>query len=204
MAMRHSLMGTGDHWDPFIACNKPLIASERTLYAGEILGHVQEDLAHVIPCAYEGDDLAHPDAKAAIASWCEMRAAEAAEELAGLPIDSDGMVSVQRIMSCTPQTLRNPVGIFWSTDVEHGGILSPPWGSSSGPATLLTARISHEDVDWQTSCIARMDWYSGPYEKELRLHPGRPLHSVRAHDWNQSLIRIFDDPRPIQDLDWRT
>lgn len=67
---------------------------------------------------------------------------------------------------------------------------------------VLTARVHHSHVDWQTTCVARMDMHSGDYEKEIRLHPERPLLDLRAGTWDQSLIPDRSEPIDLPPLVW--
>src|SRR3546814_1488979 len=45
-----------------------------------------------------------------------------------------------------------------------------PWseGGRDAPTIVIEAQIPVEAIDWQTSCMALMDWYSGDCESELR------------------------------------
>lgn len=131
-----------------------------------------------------------------------MRAEEKRKELLGIVPDADGTITVQRVLASVPSGLRPSLGIFWSSDLAHGGILAAPWKTNGGPEMVLTARVHHSDVDWQTTCVARMDMHSGDYEKEIRLHPGRPLLDVRAGTWDQSLIPDRSEPIDLPPLAW--
>src|SRR3546814_20670600 len=46
-----------------------------------------------------------------------------------------------------------------------------PWseGGRDAPTIVIEAQIPVEAIDWQTSCMALMDWYSGDCESELRV-----------------------------------
>src|SRR3546814_13605765 len=52
-----------------------------------------------------------------------------------------------------------------------------PWseGGRDAPTIVIEAQIPVEAIDWQTSCMALMDWYSGDCESELRVFPGHAI-----------------------------
>jgi len=199
-----SINRRGPHWDALSNTCRPDLVWDGAMHAGDILLAVQEHMQDEIPCSYRGGDLSHPDAMRAIDDWCRIRSDEKAEQLAGLPIDDRGTVFVERVIACRAEDLRSTIGVFWTTDVQHGGILSAPWGSDRTDEILITARIHHSHVDWQASCMARMDWYSGDCELELRLRPDRPLVDVAAWSWDQSLIEGRRRRLVLPDLDWTT
>ena len=199
-----SINRRGPYWDALSMTRRPDLIWDGAEHAADILMAVQEHMQEDIPCTYRGGDPSHPDAMRAIEEWCRIRADDKAEQLAELDVDGDGTVFVERVVACPPETLRSAIGVFWTTDVQHGGILSAPWGSDRTHEILITARVHHSHVDWQASCMARMDWYSGDCELELRLRPGRPLVDVAAWSWDQSLIEDRRRRLVLPDLDWTT
>lgn len=202
-AMSDWMTGTPVHWDPAIARHRPEVIVQGPLVARDMLAAMRGE-----PEPDHGPDtrrvrpLSGRDASE-IREWAAMRAVEKRRELRDIPIPQDGRIEVQRLLACAAGDLLPALGIFWTTDIWHGGILTAPWGTGGGEI-LLTARVHVDDVDWATSCLTRMDWHSGDYEKELRLRPGRPLSHVRAESWDQSLIRRNGRGIVIPDLDWTT
>lgn len=192
----------GPYWDLDSCVRRPDLKWEGAFHAADILMAVREHMADIIPCSYRGDDLTHPDAQKAIHDWCRKRAEDKAEQLGQLEVHEDGTIFVERVIGCRPENLRSDVGVFWTTDVQHGGILNAPWAVDDTEEMLVTARVHHSHVDWQKSCMARMDWYSGDCELELRLLPGRPLRDVAAWTWNQSLIVDARRRLILPDMDW--
>lgn len=189
-----SLDGSGPFWDPIALELRPDLHGDTTAGA-ETLSEIRKRLRDAC-IRRDGTRRRHGSpAHVDIALWCDMRAEEKREELLGIVPDADGMITLQRVLAAEPSGLRPSLGIFWSSDLAHGGILAAPWKTNGEPEMVLTARVHHSDVDWQTTCVARMDIYSGDYEKEIRLHPGRPLLDVRAGTWDQSLIP--DRSKPI-------
>lgn len=194
------LTGTPVHWDPAVALRRPELADQGV--------HVGRDLLRTMR---GGDgrngrttDPTIPANAAAVHEWAERAATTAAADLRDLTIDRDGRIHVQRVMGCSVDALRASLGVFWTSDIGHGGILSAPWEPDARVEILVTARVHLLDVDWPTTLLARMDWHSGEYEKELRLEPGRPLVDVRAERWDQSLIRHEGLRLVLPDLDWTT
>ena len=202
--MAASMSGDGPFWDPVALARRPGLADEATLYAGDVVAFVRDHMPDAVPHTASEPGPRHPDHRDAIRAWCATRAEEAIAQLTGLAIDARGTIAVERVLACDPADLRSALGVFWSTDVQHGGILAAPWGTPGSPEILVTARIHHDDVDWATSCVARMEWYSGDDERELRLHPGRPLLDVRAWSWDQTLILRNRRGLVLPDLDWTT
>lgn len=205
MVVGLSINGRGEFWDAHAVACRPELEGEGPCHAGDILLAVQEDLSHLVVCSYEGNDLDHPEAIRAIEDWAAIRANEKAEQLAGIEIAEDGTVAVQRVISTHVEGLRPALGVFWTSDFEEADIGTCPWRKESAPTLLISARVHHTAIDWQVSCMARMDWYSGDCELELRLRPGHRLHSVTAVQWLDEEERYAGDrPVVLPDLDWTT
>lgn len=205
MVVAMSINGQGEFWDRHALTCRPELDGEGGLHAGDILLAVREHLSDEIACTYAGDDVGHPDAIRAIEDWATLRAHEKADQLSGIEIADDGSIAVQRAISCRVEALRPALGVFWTSDVAQADIDTSPWHDGDEPTMLVSARVHHDDVDWQTSCMARMDWYSGDCELELRLKPGRRLHQVGAVDWLDERRRNGTlDPIILPDLDWTT
>jgi hypothetical protein len=194
------LTGTPVHWDPAIAMRRPELAHQGVHVGRDLLRTIRGEGGRGI----RGTDPTTSANAGAVREWTERSARKAAADLRAVPIGNDGRIDVQRVMGCSVETLRASLGVFWTTDIGHGGILSAPWEPDARVEILVTARVHLLDVDWHTSLLARMDWHSGDYERELRLEPGRPLVDVRAERWDQSLIR-HEGLRLVEpDLDWTT
>src|SRR3546814_6346736 len=138
--------------------------------------------------AEEGVDPRSPEGIAALRRWTYFRAKTCSEILVRLPV-VDGRVRGHRLIACAPEQLRPALGLFWTHNFDDWPDPYAPWseGGRDAPTIVIEAQIPVEAIDWQTSCMALMDWYSGDCESELRVFPGR---SEEHTSELQSLMRI--------------
>jgi hypothetical protein len=166
-----SLIG-GDYWDTLASTMRPelkQVGDEHIDYTFDAC------IDHGL--AAEGVDPRSPDGVAALRQWTDLRAKTCAAILAKLPV-IDGHVRGHRLIACEPVKLRPALGLFWTHNLEDWPDPYAPWSDNArdAPTLVIEAMIPVNAIDWQFSCMALMDWYSGDAESELRVYPG---HSVK-------------------------
>lgn len=189
-----SLVG-GEHWDRLMVSLKPELAN-----SGSELVHYTFDA-----CVDEGladdpeMDPLSPEGRDVLRRWCDRRAPTCAAILRRLPV-VDGHVRAHRLIACDPAHLRPDLGVFWTHNLDDWPDPYALWaeGGRDAATIVVEAMIPMEAVDWQTSCLALMDWYCGDCESELRVRPGYPVRVVGC-------TRLEDDsPVAIPDIEYRT
>lgn len=193
-----STSGSGPFWDELAAGMRPDLKVDGTHAARSVLTEIRRDASHVDPSIR----CRRRRRVAAIERWAESRARTKRDEMMDIPVHENGTIRIQRLISCRPDAIRTGLGVFWTSDVYHGGLLDAPWRTGHHPTILITARVDPVHVDWTTSCMARMDLESGEYEKEIRLMPGVPLRDVEAGTWDQTMIPSNSMPIALPDRAW--
>lgn len=171
-----SITGKGPHWDKTMAAMHPKMADSGNEHAWYVIDHCLE----IGLC--EDEPLSGSDEEAQILEkWCDQRAKTCKQKLEGLTFE-EGYIRAYRIIETTPEKLRPALGIFWSHTLENWDDPITPWGEGRGKTTvlLIEALVPLEAIDWQTSCLAHMDWMVGDTESELRMMPGYPLKEVKV------------------------
>lgn len=127
-----SLDGSGPFWDPIALELRPDLHGDTTADA-ESLSEIRKRLRDA--CAGRDRTRRRHSNPAGIdiALWCTIRAEEKRKELLGITPDADGTITVQRVLASVPSGLRPSLGIFWSSDLAHGGILAAPWKTNGEP-----------------------------------------------------------------------
>lgn len=165
----HASLFGGDYWDELAVAMRPdlkQIGDEHLDYTFDAC--IDHDLAE------EGVDPRSPEGIAALRRWTDFRAKTCSEILVRLPV-VDGRVRGHRLIACAPEQLRPALGLFWTHNFDDWPDPYAPWseGGRDAPTIVIEAQIPVEAIDWQTSCMALMDWYSGDCESELRVFPGQ-------------------------------
>jgi hypothetical protein len=200
------LLGEGPHWDPFIRDHRPEMQSpDQTLdYTME---GIRDHAFHERGIEYDEEDLEphSPMGRTEIAAWCLDRALTARKTLTNLPI-VDGGMRAHRLIGTSPDALRADLGIFWTHSLHETVDIYAMWAPDGRDAETLCveAVVPLESIDWQTSCMALMDWYLGDSEQELRLRPGHPVSVRSCIRWKPPEEWVPDEAIVLPDLDWRT
>lgn len=131
----------------------------------------------------EGMDPRSAEGVAALRCWTDYRARICADILADLPIIA-GCVRAHRLIACAPMNLRPSLGRFWTHNFEDWPDPYAPWSEDArdAPTLVIEAMIPVEAIDWNVSCMALMDWYSGDAESELRAEIGHAVRLIGCTD----------------------
>ena len=187
-----SLTGCGPHWDATMIAMHP----EMALSATENVWYTIDNCIDIGLCN-DAPKTGSEEEIEILTQWCQQRAPACKTKMQNIAI-ADGHVLAHRMIDSNPEDLRTDLGIFWSHDFHNWVDPVTPWGKGRGafPTLLVEARIPVEAIDWQTSCMALMDWMIGDTESELRLYPGHRLKDVR-------LSYIVDNkPIAIDEREW--
>jgi hypothetical protein len=187
-AMTASLVG-GSFWDAHAVSMRPELADA----GSEHLGYVLE---HCLEMGYaEGDEIdeTHPDREALVMRWALEQAAEIVGRLKAIETH-DGRIRAHRLLSCDPQDVRNPLGAFWTWDLNDWCDPYSPWAENGrdGRTIALLGTVAVADVDWWTTALCNMDWYSGG-ENELRVMPGSPVRIIGCFDLDDGAPLVLPD-----------
>lgn len=188
------LLGEAPHWDPYIRDHRPDMSSLEGILDYTMEG-IQDHAFHSRGVEYDVLDPQSEDGRREIADWCASRAAGARDVLLALPV-VDGGIRAHRMIGTDPAGLRSDLGIFWTHSLLECVDPYPIWapGGRDAECLCIEAVAPLEAIDWQTSCMAMMDWYTGDAEQELRLRPGHRLrivsceHIPAAAEWTASTM----------------
>ncbi len=171
-----SITGRGPHWDKTMSDIHPQMADS----GSENLWYVIDNCIEQNICRSEPKTGSQEEYDV-LSKWCKKRAKTCKQKMHRIEIN-DGRILAHRIINSKPESLRSSLGVFWSHDFNNWVDPTSPWGGIPGsmPTLLIEALVPVEAVDWQTSCMALMDWMVGDTESELRLKPGYPLKNVKA------------------------
>lgn len=168
-----SISGEGDHWDKTMIAMHPEMREK----GNENAWYVIDRCIEMGLCDEEPDPGSKEEANI-LKKWSEIRAPECKRKLKNLPLEGDH-IRAFRMIDCNPENIRSQLGVFWSYTLENWDDPVTPWGDPELPTLLIEALVPLEAVEWQTTCLANMDWMIGDTESELRLKPGYPVKEVK-------------------------
>lgn len=190
-AMTDSLIG-GRYWDAYAITLKPDLAD-----CGS--EHLEYVLEHCMEMGYTtGQTLEEvlPERRALVRRWAEEQAADIVGRLSCITV-VDGRMSAHRLLCCDPEDVRNPLGAFWTWDLNDWCDPYSPWAENGREERTIAVHgsVAVEHVDWWTTALSNMDWYCGG-ENELRVIPGSPVRVAGCFDLDS------DQPLVLPDLPW--
>lgn len=194
---------TGQYWDKEAIKKKPNLA-ELWEVAYSMLEWFGDELPDHVKAMDEADRFDTPEFHAVVLRWAYARFDRAMKKLLAVPKVKGGYLIHRAIRTPLDGLLRPgktiSLGVYWTYDLDAWeGDFRPVWANDDDPGEdlVINAWVDPSSVDWETTVMANMDWFSGDIEAEIRLFRNADV-TVRGitdyhedEDWsNLDLSRI--------------
>lgn len=133
-----------------------------------------------------------PEFDAMVEQWARAAYKEAAERLSEAKM-VEGKYELFRAMRVSPEwvsQIRNGIklGVYWTFAPDEWDF-RPVWGAEDGGIeVVITALVSPESINWESTVLTNMEWDGVGAEHEMRLLPGKPIQVVQVTGPNDQVL----------------